>query len=138
MRNRGLGFRGYVNFGGGNRGNQQQGGPQQFIQNFLGSNPQELINQGLRNGAPVLVDLGFAFLDSLDGNDLAADGLESGVIGSGGRAALSTIPSALVRWSEESRVIDGDSLHDAVTGVKPQILEQGEARALFVFSLSDP
>ena len=35
-------------------------------------------------------------------------------------------------------MIDGDSLHDAVTGVKPQILEQGEARALFVFSLSDP
>ena len=71
------------------------------------------------------------FLDSLDGNDLAADGLESGVIGSGGRAALSTIPSALVRWSEESRVIDGDSLHDAVTGVKPQILEQGEAKEEF-------
>jgi hypothetical protein len=42
---------------------------------------------------------------------------------SSGRAALSTIPSALVRWNEESRVIDGDSVHDCVTALKPDILQ---------------
>ena len=33
------------------------------------------------------------------------------------------MPNALVRWSEESRVLDGDSLHDCMTACKPQILE---------------
>ena len=43
--------------------------------------------------------------------------------GSSGRAALSSIPSALVRWNEESRVIDGDSVHDCVTALKPDIIQ---------------
>jgi hypothetical protein len=33
------------------------------------------------------------------------------------------VPNALVRWTEESRVLDGDSLHDCMTGCKPDILE---------------
>ena len=41
----------------------------------------------------------------------------------GGRAALSAIPSALKRWNEESCVIDGDSMHNCVTALKPTILE---------------
>merc|ERR1719225_2209989 len=44
-------------------------------------------------------------------------------MGSGGRAALSAIPSALKRWNEESCVIDGDSMHNCVTALKPTILE---------------
>ena len=115
LRNRG--FRGYVNF---NRGQNNSQAPQQILQNFLGQNPQELITQGLRNGTPVLVDFGFAILDSLD-NDIPD--IDTGAMGAGGRAALSTIPSALVRWNEESRVIDGDSMHDCVTALKPQIVE---------------
>ncbi|XP_064633553.1 E3 ubiquitin-protein ligase HUWE1-like isoform X3 [Lineus longissimus] len=36
---------------------------------------------------------------------------------------LSSVPSALTRWTEESRVLDGDSVHDCVTLLKPEILE---------------
>ena len=35
---------------------------------------------------------------------------------SGGSGVLSTIPSTLIRWTEEARVLDGDSVHDCVTG----------------------
>ena len=74
---------------------------------------------GLRRG--LLVDFGFAILDSLDENGIPD--LEGNVLSSGGRAALNTIPAALVRWNEESRVIDGDSMHDCVTALKPSMLE---------------
>lgn len=111
------GFRGYVNLS--SRG-QNNPAPAQLLRNFLGQNPRGLITQGLRNGTPVLVDFGFAILDSLD-NEIPD--LGEGGLGGGGRAALSTIPSALVRWNEESRVIDGDSMHDKVTKLKPEILE---------------
>ena len=37
-----------------------------------------------------------------------------GEIGSG---VLGSVPTALTRWTEESRVLDGDSLHDCVTGM---------------------
>jgi hypothetical protein len=30
---------------------------------------------------------------------------------------LSLIPSTLTRWSEEAKVLDGDSVHDCVTGI---------------------
>ena len=40
-------------------------------------------------------------------------------------SALATVPNALVRWTEESRVLDGDSLHDCMTACKPEILEVG-------------
>ena len=36
---------------------------------------------------------------------------------------MSAIPSALKRWNEESCVIDGDSMHNCVTALKPTILE---------------
>ena len=109
------GFRGYINLN--SRG--QTGNPTApaVLQNFLGSNPQDLITQGLRRGTPLLVDFGFAILDSLE-NEIPD--LSDGVIGA---RALSTIPSALVRWNEESRVIDGDSMHDCVTALKPAILD---------------
>jgi hypothetical protein len=112
------GFRGYINL----NSTRQTGNPTApaVLQNFLGSNPQDLITQGLRRGTPLLVDFGFAILDSLE-NEIPD--LSDGVLGAGGRAALSTIPSALIRWNEESRVIDGDSMHDCVTALKPSILE---------------
>ncbi|KAG1653506.1 E3 ubiquitin-protein ligase HUWE1 [Nymphon striatum] len=37
--------------------------------------------------------------------------------------AVTAIPSASVRWAEESRVLDGDSIHDCVACVKPEIIE---------------
>ncbi|GFQ86462.1 e3 ubiquitin-protein ligase HUWE1 [Trichonephila clavata] len=36
---------------------------------------------------------------------------------------LSAIPTTLNRWAEESRVLDGDSIHDCVTGLKPSIIK---------------
>ena len=36
--------------------------------------------------------------------------------GSAGSGVLSCIPSTLNRWTEEARVLDGDSVHDCVTG----------------------
>ena len=114
------GFRGtLVNLN--SRGGQNPSAPT-ILQNFLGANPQaqDLLHQGLRRGTPLLVDFGYAILDSLE-NELPD--VDNSIMGSGGRAALSTIPSALVRWNEESRVIDGDSMHDCVTALKPKILE---------------
>ena len=73
----------------------------------------------MRRGAPLLVDVGYAILDSYENEMTDLDNLG----GSSGRAALSSIPSALVRWNEESRVIDGDSVHDCVTALKPDIIQ---------------
>ena len=111
-------IRGYIHLGTRTGGPGHPSAPA-IIQNFLGTNPQDLINHGLRRGAPLLVDVGYAMLDSYE-NDLAD--LDN-VTSVSGRAALSTIPSALVRWSEESRVIDGDSVHDCVTALKASILQ---------------
>ena len=34
-----------------------------------------------------------------------------------GSGILSSVPSALQRWTEEARVLDGDTMHDCVTGM---------------------
>lgn len=39
-----------------------------------------------------------------DGGDSSSSGL------------MSSIPTALSRWAEEARVLDGDSMHDCITG----------------------
>lgn len=36
--------------------------------------------------------------------------------GSAGSGVLSCIPATLTRWTEEARVLDGESVHDCVTG----------------------
>lgn len=46
--------------------------------------------------------------------------------GSSGSGMLSLIPSTLTRWSEEAKVLDGDSVHDCVTALKPEITEELE------------
>ncbi|RWS28597.1 E3 ubiquitin-protein ligase HUWE1-like protein, partial [Leptotrombidium deliense] len=43
--------------------------------------------------------------------------------GTGSSSALGCIPSAMLRWTEESRVLDGDSMHDCVASLKPEIIE---------------
>ncbi|XP_078001474.1 E3 ubiquitin-protein ligase HUWE1-like [Glandiceps talaboti] len=40
-----------------------------------------------------------------------------------GNTHISNVPSPLSRWAEESRVLDGESVHDLVTVLKPPILE---------------
>lgn len=37
--------------------------------------------------------------------------------GQGGSGVLTYIPSTLTRWTEEAKVLDGDSVHDCVTGM---------------------
>ncbi|KAI1287400.1 E3 ubiquitin-protein ligase HUWE1 [Halotydeus destructor] len=44
-------------------------------------------------------------------------------LGNGASSTLSSIPSAMLRWTEESRVLDGDSMHDCVASIKPAIIE---------------
>ncbi|RWS15637.1 E3 ubiquitin-protein ligase HUWE1-like protein, partial [Dinothrombium tinctorium] len=58
--------------------------------------------------------------DWLDLHDSAAP------VGSGSSSALGSIPSAMLRWTEESRVLDGDSMHDCVASLKPEIIEVWE------------
>jgi len=75
----------------------------------------------MRDATRVLVmdsGSGFAILDSLEDEIPGLEGL-----GQGGGSALSTVPNALVRWTEESRVLDGDSLHDCMTVCKPDVLD---------------
>ncbi|KAL8595169.1 hypothetical protein ACOMHN_013842 [Nucella lapillus] len=42
---------------------------------------------------------------------------------SGGSGVLSSIPSTLTRWTEEARVLDGDSVHDCVAVIKPEVVD---------------
>ena len=44
------------------------------------------------------------------------DSLFDGDGGRSGSDVVSGVPSALSRWTEEARVLDGDSIHDAMTG----------------------
>eukprot|EP00092_Neocalanus_flemingeri_P041280 GFUD01044951.1.p1 GENE.GFUD01044951.1~~GFUD01044951.1.p1 ORF type:complete len:4316 (+),score=1501.53 GFUD01044951.1:136-13083(+) len=90
-----------------------------FLQ-LTGNHPG--LNVGaMRDATRVLVmdsGSGFAILDSLEDEIPGLEGL-----GQGGGSALSTVPNALVRWTEESRVLDGDSLHDCMTVCKPELLD---------------
>ncbi|KAK3102129.1 hypothetical protein FSP39_009035 [Pinctada imbricata] len=36
---------------------------------------------------------------------------------------LTNVPSTLTRWTEEAKVLDGDSVHDCITALKPDIIE---------------
>ncbi|XP_037772840.1 E3 ubiquitin-protein ligase HUWE1-like isoform X4 [Penaeus monodon] len=40
----------------------------------------------------------------------------------GSSASLASVPNALSRWTEEARVLEADSMHDAVTVVKPALM----------------
>ena len=52
-------------------------------------------------------------IDGLDDMFLDPFYSENASVGSG---VLSGVPTALSRWTEESHVLDGDSMHDCVTG----------------------
>ena len=43
-----------------------------------------------------------------------------------GSSTLGSIPSAMLRWTEESRVLDGDSMHDCVSSIKGSIIDHWE------------
>ncbi|XP_078340185.1 E3 ubiquitin-protein ligase HUWE1-like isoform X5 [Crassostrea virginica] len=48
--------------------------------------------------------------------------------GPGGSGVLTYIPSTLTRWTEEAKVLDGDSVHDCVTGLKPDLIDYLEKK----------
>merc|ERR1719474_2241526 len=66
------------------------------------------------------MDNAFAIFDNLEDE---LPGVEPSLLGGASTSSLSTVPNALVRWTEESRVLDGDSVHDCVTAIKPRLLE---------------
>ncbi|XP_015788441.1 E3 ubiquitin-protein ligase HUWE1 isoform X3 [Tetranychus urticae] len=52
---------------------------------------------------------------------------DSGLVaGAGSSSVLGSIPSAMLRWTEESRVLDGESMHDCVAQLKMSIIEVWE------------
>ena len=46
-----------------------------------------------------------------------ANNLGAGTGASGASSSLTGVHSALSRWGEEARVLDGDSVHDCLTGL---------------------
>ncbi|XP_053377275.1 E3 ubiquitin-protein ligase HUWE1-like isoform X3 [Mercenaria mercenaria] len=40
-----------------------------------------------------------------------------------GVGTLSSVPNTLTRWTEEAKVLDGDSIHDCMAAIKPEIIE---------------
>ncbi|XP_060587198.1 E3 ubiquitin-protein ligase HUWE1-like isoform X3 [Ruditapes philippinarum] len=40
-----------------------------------------------------------------------------------GIGTLSSVPNTLNRWTEEAKVLDGDSIHDCMAAIKPEIIE---------------
>merc|ERR1712155_412343 len=92
------------------------GGNSQILQQLLGPSNGRDIFQFTESTRVLVMDSGFAILDSDEISGFDGIGQSSGT-------ALSSIPSALVRWNEESRVLDGDSLHDCMTVCKPDILD---------------
>ncbi|XP_061178702.1 E3 ubiquitin-protein ligase HUWE1-like [Saccostrea echinata] len=48
--------------------------------------------------------------------------------GPGGSGVLTYIPSTLTRWTEEAKVLDGDSIHDCVTALKPGLIDYLEKK----------
>ena len=110
------GFR-YIQLNPGPRTHGSNGhGSSQILQQLLGPSNGRDIFQFTESTRVLVMDSGFAILDADEVNGF--DG-----IGQANGSALSSIPNALVRWNEESRVLDGDSLHDCMTVCKPDILE---------------
>ena len=91
-------------------------GSSQILQQLLGPSNGRDIFQFTESTRVLVMDSGFAILDADEVNGFDGIGQASG-------SALSSIPNALLRWNEESRVLDGDSLHDCMTVCKPDILE---------------
>ena len=98
-----------------------------ILQSLLGLNSgRDLLQQNgnhpgrnvgaIRDATRVLVMESGSGFDSLEDEIPGMEGL-----GQGGGSALSTVPNALVRWTEESRVLDGDSLQDCMTVCKPEL-----------------
>ena len=104
--------------------------PPAILQRLLGPNTAQDILQltsssGLANSsAPAQV-----ILTSNDFHILATDDElfelqnPNSFISGASSSTLGSVPSAMLRWTEESRVLDGDSLHDCVALIKKEIID---------------
>jgi E3 ubiquitin-protein ligase HUWE1 len=100
-----------------------------ILHTLLGTHPRDMFATTVSGANPRLV---------LSGNDFqifAADDLanehyldfgDNGYVGQSSNNPMGNIPSAMLRWTEESRVLDGDSMHDCVACLRPEIIEVWE------------
>jgi len=56
-------------------------------------------------------------------DELYPDSTDPHVLSSPHATALATIPLVMARWTEESRILDGGTLHDCLTNIKQDIVE---------------
>jgi len=63
------------------------------------------------------------FQNVLAEDELYADHNDPHSLNSPHATALSSIPSVMARWTEESRILDGGTLHDCLTNIKQAIVE---------------
>lgn len=103
--------------------------PPVILQRLLGPSTAQQILQ-LTSGAATNHPARLIFASN-DFQIIAADEdwldfTESGLANATQSSVLSTIPSAMIRWTEESHVLDGDAMHDCIASLKPQIIELWE------------
>lgn len=101
--------------------------PPAILQRLLGPNTAQDILQltsGISSGSsPARVILTSNDFHILATEDDLLDLQDPTFISGNGTSTLSSIPSAMQRWNDESRVLDGDSLHDCVLLIKADVVE---------------
>lgn len=98
-----------------------------ILHTLLGSSPRDVFAMTGSSTNPRLVLTGNDFQiiatdEMTDYVDAFADSTYIGTSSSSNNT-MGNIPSAMLRWTEESRVLDGDSMHDCVASLKPDIID---------------
>lgn len=98
--------------------------PQTILQQLLGPNTVQevmtLTNQIVGPGRFFVAD----FHNWLAADEeLYTDSADPHSLTTSHSTALATIPLVMARWTEESRILDGGTLHDCLTNVKQDIVE---------------
>ncbi len=103
--------------------------PPAILQRLLGPNTAQDILQLTSSGLGSSSGPAQVILTSNDFHILATDEdlyelqNPSNFISGNTTSTLGSVPSAMLRWTEESRVLDGDSLHDCVSLIKRDIID---------------
>ena len=104
--------------------------PPAILQRLLGPNTaQDILQLTSSSGLGASSAPAQVILTSNDFHILATDDElfelqnPSSFISGNTSSTLGSVPSAMLRWTEESRVLDGDSLHDCVSLIKKEIIE---------------
>ena len=104
--------------------------PPAILQRLLGPNTaQDILQLTSSSGLGTSSAPAQVILTSNDFHILATDDElfelqnPSSFISGNASSTLGSVPSAMLRWTEESRVLDGDSLHDCVSLIKKEIID---------------